>query len=282
MIIAECCGNHKGSLNIAKQMITVAAVSGADVVKFQKRNNGELLGDKYNDPHPCPENSYGDSYGLHRDFLEFDIEQHRELKEYAERNGVIYSCSVFDMTSAQEVADLNPEMVKIPSAQNNNLEMLDWLCRKYPGEIHVSLGMTTRREEHAVYDLFHYRERLNDLVLYACTSGYPVPFEDVCLLEIVRLKESYGGHVKAIGFSGHHLGIAVDIAAWALGAEYIERHFTLDRTWKGTDHAASLEPDGLRKVVRDIKAVDKALTYKDSEVLEVEQRQRISQYKDKP
>jgi N-acetylneuraminate synthase len=94
------------------------------------------------------------------------------------------------------------------------------------------------------------------------------------LLEIKRLKENYGYIVKEIGFSGHHLGIAVDIAAYALGATWIERHFTLDRTWKGTDHAASLEPDGLRRLVRDLKATEKALAYKQQDLLEIEKVQR--------
>jgi N-acetylneuraminate synthase len=111
-------------------------------------------------------------------------------------------------------------------------------------------------------------------VLYACTSGYPVPFSEVCLLEITRLRERFGHRVKAIGFSGHHLGIAVDAAATALGAAWVERHFTLDRTWKGTDHAASLEPDGLRRLVRDLRAVHRALRPKTTDLLGVEKPQR--------
>ena len=106
--------------------------------------------------------------------------------------------------------------------------------------------------------------------LYSCTSGYPVAFEDICLHEITRLDQTYGNEIHAIGLSGHHLGIAVDIAAQSLGAKWIERHFTLDRTWRGTDHAASLEPDGLRRLVRDTQAVAKALRHKPSELLEVE------------
>jgi N-acetylneuraminate synthase len=94
-------------------------------------------------------------------------------------------------------------------------------------------------------------------------------------LEITRLKNAFGRRVKQIGFSGHHLGIAADIAAMTLGAEWIERHFTLDRTWKGTDHAASLEPDGMRKLVRDVRNVHKALAYKKVEILEVEEVQRL-------
>ena len=112
------------------------------------------------------------------------------------------------------------------------------------------------------------------LTIYSCTSGYPVPFKDVALLEINNLYEKYGDRVKEIGFSGHHLGIAIDNAAYTLGARWIERHFTKDRTWRGTDHAASLEPDGLRKLVRNLNACYSALTYKVSEILVIEQGQR--------
>ena len=112
------------------------------------------------------------------------------------------------------------------------------------------------------------------LVVYSCNSGYPVPFKDVCLLEIRKLIELYKGDVKEIGFSGHHLGIAIDVAAYTLGASWIERHFTLDRTWKGTDHAASLEPEGLKKMIRNLNASYEALTYKQEEILPIEAVQR--------
>jgi len=178
------------------------------------------------------------------------------------------------MTSAKEITALKPELIKIPSACNNHYEMLQWLCDNYHGEIHVSLGMTTHEEEEKLIKLFEDNGRAKDVVLYVCTSGYPVPFEDMCLLEINRVREAYGDRVKEIGFSGHHLGIAADIAAYTLGATTIERHYTLDRTWKGTDHAASLEPEGIRKLKRDLVAVNKALTYKCQEVLPIEQVQR--------
>lgn len=144
----------------------------------------------------------------------------------------------------------------------------------YSGEIHISFGMTTHEEERKIIEFFKEKNRTKDLVIYACTSGYPVPFEDICLNEITRLKEAYGDMVKGIGFSGHHLGIAVDVAALALGATYFERHFTLDRTWKGTDHAASLEPQGLQKLARDLRQVHKALTPKSKEILDIEEVQR--------
>lgn len=276
-IIAEIGCNHKGDMNIAKDMIqTAATYCKADMVKFQKRCNKELLTEEeYNAPHPNPVNSYGYTYGEHREFLEFNIDQHRQLKQWCEEYGVVYSTSVWDLTSAKEIISLNPRLIKVPSACNLNWTLLNYLCTYFDGEIHLSLGMTSKEEESRIVSFFESKGRNKDLVLYSCTSGYPVPFEDVCLLEIARLRELYGSIVKAIGFSGHHLGIAVDSAAVALGAEWIERHFTLDRTWKGTDHAASLEPDGLRKLIRDAKAIAKALTYKQTDILPIEEVQRM-------
>ena len=165
-------------------------------------------------------------------------------------------------------------MIKIPSACNLNKPLLQYLCDNYEGEIHLSFGMTSKEEEEQIVQFFEDNHRAKDLVIYSCTSGYPVPFEDICLLEISRLRNQFEKRVKGIGFSGHHLGIAVDSAAVALGAEYIERHYTLDRTWKGTDHAASLEPDGVRKLARDCRAVYKALTYKSEDILDIEKVQR--------
>lgn len=275
-VIAEIGCNHKGEMEIAKELIKIAKIfCNADAVKFQKRNNLELLTEEqYNAPHPNPANSYGDTYGAHREFLEFDVNQHAELKAYCEEIGIVYSTSVWDTTSAKEIASLNPEFIKIPSACNNNYDMLEWLCDNYKGEIHISTGMTTKDEADDLVNFFTSKGRNKDLVLYNCTSGYPVPFEDVCLLDINLLLDKYGDKVKHIGFSGHHLGIAVDVAAYTLGANIIERHYTIDRTWKGTDHAASLEPEGLRKLCRDLKAVSKALTFKSQDILPIEQVQR--------
>jgi len=275
-LIAEIGCNHKGEMEIAKELIKIAKIFGnADAVKFQKRNNKELLTEEqYYTPHPNASNSYGSTYGEHREFLEFNVNQHRELKEYCEEIGITYSTSVWDTTSAKEIASLNPDFIKIPSACNNNFEMLEWLCDNYSGEIHISTGMTTKDETEVLVNYFIEKGRNKDLVLYNCTSGYPVPFEDVCLLDINLLKQKYENKVKNIGFSGHHLGIAVDIAAYTLGANVIERHYTIDRTWKGTDHAASLEPMGLRKLSRDLQAIYQALTYKSKDILPIEQVQR--------
>ena len=274
-IIAEIGCNHKGEIEIAREMIkTAATFCDVDVVKFQKRSNRELLTrEEFNAPHPNPYNSYGATYGEHREYLEFSLEQHRQLKNWCDEFGVEYSCSVWDVTSAKEIISLNPSLIKIPSACNLNQELLTYICEHFDGEIHVSFGMTDRQEEEKIVSFFEKKGRGKDLVIYSCTSGYPVPFEDICLLELTRLRKAYESRVKAIGFSGHHLGIAVDAAAVALGAEWVERHFTLDRTWKGTDHAASLEPDGLRKLCRDCRAVYKALKYKEEDILEIEKPQ---------
>ncbi len=275
-IIAEAGCNHMGQMEIAQDLIETAAhFCKADAIKFQKRCPKELLTpEQYNAPHPNPANSYGRTYGEHREFLEFTVEQHAQLKKWCEEAGITYATSVWDMTSAKEIASLKPKFIKIPSACNTHFEMLQWLCDHYEGEVQLSFGMTSREEEEQIVGLFEKNGRAKDLVLFNCTSGYPVPFQDVCLLEITRMREVYGDRVKAIGFSGHHLGIAVDVAAYTLGASYIERHYTLDRTWKGTDHAASLEPDGIRRLVRNLNAVHDALTYKGEEILPIEQVQR--------
>lgn len=275
-VIAEIGCNHKGNMETAHEMIKVAAqFCKVNIVKFQKRNPTELLSpEEYRSPHPNPINSYGKTYGEHREYLELGIDEHKQLKSWCDDWGVKYSSSVWDMTSTKEISSLDPELIKIPSACNLKFDMLEYLCKEYKGQIHISLGMTTHKEEEEIISFFERNGRNDDLVIYSCTSGYPVAFEEICLLEITRLTESYGNRVNNIGFSGHHLGIAADIAALTLGASWFERHFTLDRTWKGTDHAASLEPDGMRKLTRDVRNVKKALQFKEKEILDIEDVQR--------
>jgi sialic acid synthase len=159
------------------------------------------------------------------------------------------------VTSAKELIGLNARTIKVPSAHNQDVNLIKYLVNNFKGEVHISLGMTDLREEEMLIEELRRSDRLRDTVLYACTSGYPVPAEGICLLKLRRLQNHYSGMVRGIGFSGHHKGIAIDMAALALGAGWIERHFTLDRTLKGTDHAASLEPDGLRRLKRDSLAV---------------------------
>lgn len=275
-IIAEIGCNHRGDMDVAKEMIHIAAYfCKVDVVKFQKRNPRELLSEaEYNAPHPNPIHAYGKTYGEHREFLELDLEQNKQLKKWCEENGVGYSTSVWDLTSAREVISLRPSLIKVPSACNLHFDLLEMLSRDYSGEIHLSFGMTKREEEERIVAFLEKNGAAGRTVIYSCTSGYPVAFEDICLLEIPRLIRKFGSRVKEIGFSGHHLGIAADVAAMALGATWIERHFTLDRTWKGTDHAASLEPDGMRRLVRDVRNVHRSLAAKETELLPCEDVQR--------
>jgi N-acetylneuraminate synthase len=202
------------------------------------------------------------------------LDQHRQLKRWCSEFGIGYSTSVWDLTSAREIASLEPDYIKIPSACNLRFDLLRELARIYAGDLHVPLGMTTPDEVAQIVQVLREERALERTVLYACTSGYPVPFDQLCLLEIRELVAQYGTQVRAVGFSGHHLGIAADVAAYTLGAQWIERHFTLDRTWKGTDHAASLEPDGLRRLVRDVRAVSQALTLRDRPILDIEVAQR--------
>lgn len=275
-LIAEIGCNHMGDLEIAKRFIDVAR-SFCEIrnVKFQKRSVRDLLPpEQYEAPHPVPSNAFGATYGEHREYLEFSLEEHRKLKDHCDEHGMVYASSVWDVPSLREIASLEPAYIKIPSASNTNRELLEEACRIFPGKIHVSLGMTTRAEEAEMMALFRDHGRAGDVVLYACTSGYPIQPSEACLLEIPRLVETYGDEVEAIGYSGHHNGISIDPVAFTLGATYIERHFTLDRTWKGTDHAASLEPDGMRRLQRNLVQSAEALAPKSEEILPVEVPQR--------
>ena len=139
-VIAEIGCNHKGDFSIAREMVETARYfCKVDAVKFQKRNPRECLDENtYNSPHPNPNASYGPTYGEHREFLEFKIEQHEELKEYAEELGMEYACSVWDPTSAREIASLKPAWIKIPSACNGDQDLLETVIKYYDGEIHVS------------------------------------------------------------------------------------------------------------------------------------------------
>jgi len=173
------------------------------------------------------------------------------------------------------IASLNPSFIKVPSACNNNFEMLRVLRDEYDGDIQLSFGMTTKLEEEEIVEFFEQTDSAKDrLIIYACTSGYPVPAKDVALLEINRLYKKYETRVKSIGFSGHHLGTAIDISAYTLGAVWIERHFTKDKTSKGTDHSASLEPHELKEMIRNLNEVYEALTYKSEDILDIEKVQR--------
>jgi N-acetylneuraminate synthase len=274
-IIAEIGCSHVGSIERAKKLISLAANAGCHVAKFQKRTPRESVKPElWDKPHPNQMFAYGKTYLEHRINLELTISQHAELKQYCESIGIDYSTSVWDMTSAREVAELNPKFIKIPSACNNNDEMIQFLIDNYSGAIHISLGMTSRSEREAIikkYDSLYNDKLWDRIVLYHCTSGYPVPFDKLYLSEISWLSME---HCRTVGFSNHGYGIAADIAAYILGATFIERHFIDDRSFRHTDASCSLEPDGIRRLCRDLKNVNIAWKMKPNEIDPLEQEQR--------
>ncbi|MHA2279381.1 MAG: N-acetylneuraminate synthase family protein [Promethearchaeota archaeon] len=255
----------------AKELVQLARLSGADYVKFQKRNPDESVPEGMKDePHPNARFAYGDTYLEHRLALELNIEQHRELKTHCEGIGIDYASSVWDITSARQIISLSPDYVKVPSACNMDEPLLTMLANEYEGDIHISTGMIMLGEKIELCALIVSLGIQDRTVLYHCTSEYPCPFEHLYLLELEQLQDY---PIKAVGFSNHGYGIAADIVAYMLGAAWIERHFVDDRTFPHTDASASLEPDGLRRLCRDLKAIRKTLKYKET-ISEEELKQR--------
>lgn len=260
-VTAEIGAVHLGDMNRAKDLIKLAKMAGADYVKFQKRNPSECVPlSLQNQPHPNQIFSYGKTYLEHRNNLELNIDQHQELESYCIDLDIGYAISVFDITSAKNVVQhLKPEFIKVPSACNHNRDLTDFLFDNCSFDIHISLGMSEASE---IQDLIQYlsNKKIDTAryLLYHCTSEYPCPFEHLYLEEIRNIKKQLpsGGRV---GFSNHGPGIAADIAAYVMGAEWIERHFVDDRTLKHTDASASLEPQGLYRLCRDLKAVQKSI-----------------------
>jgi len=269
-IVSELCCNHQGNIDVAKNMIKMSKLCDANYIKFQKRNPNKAVPiHMHNKSHPCPFHSFGENYLQHRQNLEFSLEQHKELKEYCDELNIGYSSSVWDDDSARDIISLKPDFIKIPSAMNENYYLMDILFNEYDGDIHISLGMIDKISKNK---LFSYLEDKKDrIIIYHTTSGYPVKFEELYLMEILKIKEKF----PIVGFSGHHLGISIDISAYTLGVEWIERHFTLDRTAKGTDNAASLEPTGLQKLCRDLKACYDTLKYKNVDFTKDEKENMI-------
>ncbi len=274
-VVAEigCC--HAGSMARAKSLIRLARLAGADYVKLQKRNPIESVPKEWHDrPHPNKIFAYGETYLEHRLALELDIDQHKELKEFCELAGIGYACSVWDLTSAREIIGLSPDFIKIPSAFNSNFVLIQKILDEFNGDIHISLGMSTEEEREGLDEFLSLPFTLrNRIVIYHCTSEYPCPFEHLYLLEIENLKDF---PAKSLGFSNHGYGIAADIVAYTLGVTWIERHFIDDRTFRHTDASASLEPDGLRRLCRDLKAISSSLAYKGGlSDEELEQREKL-------
>ena len=268
-VIAEIGGTHIGSLKRAKELSRLAKLSGAHVVKTQKRCPKESVKKElWNKPHPNQMYAYGDTYLKHRENLELSIKQHKELKEYCESIDIVYSTSVWDMTSAKEVVQLNPKFIKIPSACNHNQEMINYLFNNYEGQIHISTGMLDKNEREKLYTkLIPHNNRI---VVYLCTAGYPISFSQTYLLEIKNLTSIFNN----VGFSNHGAGIALEPVAYSLGAKYFERHMIDDRMFLHTDASESLEPQGLSKMIRNLKATSQALQHKPEKLDEIEKEQR--------
>ena len=265
--MAELSACHLGDIDRAKKLITLAHECGVYAIKLQKRNPVECIPKEIqNKPHPNEIFSYGKTYLEHRQKLELSIEQHAELKLFCEQLGVVYSTSVWDLTSAQEVVALKPEFIKIGSPSNNNFEMLQYLLCQYDGAVHISTGMSSQDEIKEI--LTHIKENcldFNRIILYHCTAEYPCPHERLYLQNILTLKEMAQKIWKTtplLGFSNHGYGISCDVAAFVLGIQWLERHFVDDRTMKHSDASASLEPAGLSKLVRDLKNVRLAMRHK--------------------
>jgi len=270
-VIAEMGLNFMGDMDLAKKMIEAAHFCGVNAVKSQKRDiNFLYTEEELNRPYENA-NSFGKTYGEHRKVLELTIEQHAELKSHAEERGMDYFCSAWEKNSAKQLIDMGCGIIKIPSACIT-LDSLMQTVNKENLWVIMSTGMSTCEEiNHAVYMIDKVKRRS----ILHCTSAYPCRFEDLNLACIQDLKAFYSRlNNTDIGYSGHNRGIAVDIAAVAMGATIIERHFTLDRTWKGTDQAASLEPQGLQKLVRDIRATEQAIGNRGIRVLECEKSAR--------
>lgn len=253
-VIAEIGNNHQGELDIAQKMIKVAAAMGANAVKFQKRDNRALFTKAmYNKPYDNP-NSYGDTYGEHRDFLEFNLEQYRQLKQCAKENDVEFFVTPFDFPSVDFLEEVGVPGYKIASGDLTNIPMIEYIA-KLGKPMFVSTGASSLKEIRMAYDAM--KKYTDDFCLLHCTAGYPTEYQDLNLKGITTLKDEFPG--VAIGYSGHDYGILAPSVAYMLGATVIEKHFTLNRAWKGTDHKFSLEPTGLHKMVRDLRRVDESL-----------------------
>jgi sialic acid synthase len=253
-VIAEIGNNHQGDLEKAKALIHAAKECGVDAVKFQKRENRVLFTRAYYDAPYDNENSYGPTYGEHREFLELPKSDWFELSRYSREEGLAFVSAAFDEPSADLMADLDVDGFKFASGDLLNVPFLRHVAEKGKPMFLSTGGGTLEDIDRAVDAILARNEQL--CVLH-CTAAYPADVEDLNLAVITTLRERYPELV--IGLSDHHNGIAMAPVAFMLGARVFEKHFTLNHAWKGTDHAYSLMPDGMRRFVRDLHRVPVAL-----------------------
>ena len=252
--IAEAGINHNGSIENAKKLIDLAKETGSHCVKFQKRTISRILTKEGLDAPYINDNSFGKTYGEHKAFLEFSYDQFSELKKYSDEIGIMMTASGWDEESVDFLDSINVPFFKMASADLTNWPLLEHTAKKGRPMI-LSTGMADLEIVKKTYEFV--RQWNNDIVIMQCTSSYPTPESEIHLRVIETYKEEFPEAV--IGFSGHEKGIAISQAAFVLGAKVIERHFTLDRTMKGGDHAASLEKQGLEKLIRDLNILSVAL-----------------------
>lgn len=248
-ITAEIGINHNGNINLAKKLIDLAVTTGCDAVKFQKRtvdvvySKEELAKER--------ESVFGKTNGDLKRGLEFGLEQYKEIDKYCKEKGIIWYASCWDKASVDFIEQFNPPCYKIASASLTDDELLKY-TRSKGKPIFLATGMSTLEQiKHAVEVLGE-----DDLILYHCTSTYPTVNEEINLRVITKLRELYS---CPVGFSGHEKGILPTILSAMLGANAVERHITIDRTLWGSDQAASLEYNGLFRVVRDIRQIKTVL-----------------------
>ena len=253
-VIAEIGHNHQGSLETAKEMYRVAKECGADAVKLQKRENRKLYTQAAYDKPYDHGNSFGTTYGEHREFLEFGEAEYKELMDYSDEIGVTMFSTAFDFESADFLAKLDIPAFKIASGDLKNIPLLTYIA-EFQKPMFMSTGGGTMEDVNRAYDAIM---PINpQLCLLQCTAGYPAEFEELNLRVITTFRERFPNTI--VGLSSHDNGIAMAIAAYMLGARVVEKHFTLNHTSKGTDHAFSLEPIGFRKLSRDLKRLKVAI-----------------------
>lgn len=253
-VIAEIGHNHQGNLEQCKAMFKAAKDAGASAVKIQKRDNKFLYTKEfYNSPYNS-ENAYAPTYGLHRDFLEFDQAQYEELARYAKELNIIFFATPFDTHSVDFLEQFDMPAYKTASAELTNIPFLEYVAKQGRPLI-ISTGAATMEDVERAYEAVTAINQ--EVALLQCTATYPTPPEVLNLRVIETYRERFPEAV--VGLSTHFSGISMGPAMYTLGGRIIEQHFTTNRALKGTDQAFSLEPVGLTKLVRDLKRTRVAL-----------------------
>ena len=257
-IIGEIGINHQGDLDIAKRLIDIAAAAGCDAVKFQKRNPDVCVPEAQKNK-PRSWQGVDMTYLEYKYKVEFGKEEYDEIDRYCKQQGIAWSASPWDMDSVEFLEQYNLPFIKLPSASLTDDDLLTACVERFPKVI-FSTGMSTEEEiDHAVDTLRTAKAFYNKkepIGLLHCNSTYPAPVDELNLSAIKTLKDKYSDFT--IGYSGHEFRLGTTVAAIYLGAEIIERHITLDRTMEGSDHMASVEPQGLFKLVSGIRELEQA------------------------